>query len=61
MLDSRFIIGTIVLLSISTTVPAYIAKALYTPKVTQSVKHNVPRVLPAKPKEVKLPIKSWRK
>jgi hypothetical protein len=59
--DMRFIIGSLLLMIVSTTVPAYITKAVLVQKPLEVRKHTVPRVLPVKPKEVKLPIKSWRK
>ncbi len=57
----RFILASFILMGLSTTVPAYIAKAIFTPKPPPEVKHVVPRVSPGKPKEVTIPIKSWRK
>ena len=58
--DIKFLIGAALLMAISTTVPAYITKAVLVEKPIVK-KHTTPRVVPAKPKEVHVPIKSWRK
>ncbi len=59
--DLKFLIGAALLMVVSTTVPAYITKAVLVEKPPAAQKHTTPRVVPAKPKEIHVPIKSWRK